>query len=389
MSAYERSAPSDFGSNLSSSLTSTLRFLRSVSKSSLSPARCTLTATGDPLYTARCTCPSDAAAIGSVSNESKTSSTGLPSSCAMIALAFSPPKPGTLSCRSLSTSVYSFSSRSSRVETTCPSLTNVGPSWKSPSRINSAASVFCALISSSVRSLPFRALTILRPHLPRKPKVSSVRLNAEPCALLSQPSSIRSPALDWSAGPSPTTSLPGNEKRTARRMELLSRLIAPFLASSSVQISGSSTSHASSSRAAASVSTAFFMRMSIHTPLNAPTTRSRLRCTLGGAVVVTKGASSCAACAAALTDSNSSSSDAVSALTSTAMRAGGAPRAGPSARCTGADGVNDSESAAAPAMQSMQIQCSGLLGSTHSHGTLIMLFFHYARAVFCASVIDG
>ena len=33
-----------------------LRFLRSVSKSSLRPARCTLTATGVPLYTARCTC---------------------------------------------------------------------------------------------------------------------------------------------------------------------------------------------------------------------------------------------------------------------------------------------------------------------------------------------
>ena len=93
----ERSAPSDFGSNLSSSFASTFKFLRSVSKSALRPARCTFTATGLPLYVARWTWPRDAVAIGTFSKVSKIWPIGLPNSVSMIETARSPPKPGTLS----------------------------------------------------------------------------------------------------------------------------------------------------------------------------------------------------------------------------------------------------------------------------------------------------
>mmetsp|Transcript_22709 Transcript_22709/g.73526 ORF Transcript_22709/g.73526 Transcript_22709/m.73526 type:complete len:224 (-) Transcript_22709:411-1082(-) len=193
MSAYDRSAPSDFGSNLSSSLTRTLRFFRSVSKSWRSPARCTLIATGLPLYIALWTWPSEAAAIGVKSNESKSSSTSLPSSSATMALAFAPSNPGTRSCRSCSTWMYSFSSKSDRVEMTCPSLTKVGPRRKSESRMYSAAAVLAADTSSAV---PFvlRALSTLSAAEPRKAQTSVVRLSAEPCALDSHPASIASPA---------------------------------------------------------------------------------------------------------------------------------------------------------------------------------------------------
>ena len=106
--------------------------------------------------------------MGTFSNESKSSLIGLPNSFSMIAIARSPPKPGTLSCRSLSTSMYSFSTTSVRVEMTWPNLTKVGPRRKRPSRMNSAAAVFAALTSASV---PFvlPALTTLSPHWIGKP----------------------------------------------------------------------------------------------------------------------------------------------------------------------------------------------------------------------------
>mmetsp|Transcript_32852 Transcript_32852/g.56166 ORF Transcript_32852/g.56166 Transcript_32852/m.56166 type:complete len:347 (-) Transcript_32852:2-1042(-) len=295
MSAYERSAPSDLGSNLSSSLTRTLRFFRSVSKSSLSPARCTLTATGLPLYTARCTWPRDAAAIGVLSKESKRVSIGAPSSASMIATALSPPKPGTLSCRSLSTSMYSLSSTSVRVEMTWPSLTNVGPRRNSPSRINSAASVFAADTASSP-PLVLPALRTLSAHLARNFHTSRVLFRADPCPRCCQPASMSSASASSSAVARPT------EKRSAFHMTPRTSLTAVRLLSPSSQISGSSRSHVSSTIPfASSCSTRAIPKKPL---IRRPTRRARD--TLFGFASST-GENSRATSVAALTLSNSAS----------------------------------------------------------------------------------
>mmetsp|Transcript_47147 Transcript_47147/g.145204 ORF Transcript_47147/g.145204 Transcript_47147/m.145204 type:complete len:310 (-) Transcript_47147:158-1087(-) len=302
MSEYDRSAPSDFGSNLSSSLTSTLRFFRSVSNSSRKPARCTLTATGMPLYTARCTCPSDAAAIGSSSNESKTSSTGAPSSLPTISIAFAPPKPGTLSCRSRSTSMYSFSSTSVRVDTTCPSLTNVGPNLKRESRMNSAAAVFAAEAASGP-PLAFEALSTLSAAEARNAQTSSVRFSADPCALLSHPASISSPVAASSAAVASP-----REKRSVRLITPTRLLTVRRYTDSSVHTSGSSRSHDSSTISFAASSRVRRRVRAEPTDRSAPRTASLFLWRRAGDAV-TIGASASATTDAALTASNSASSD--------------------------------------------------------------------------------
>mmetsp|Transcript_2744 Transcript_2744/g.11287 ORF Transcript_2744/g.11287 Transcript_2744/m.11287 type:complete len:307 (+) Transcript_2744:2173-3093(+) len=188
MAAHSRSAPSLFGSILSSRTASFFRFLRSTSKSSLRFARCTLTATSRPSFrVARCTCPSDAAASGSSEKEEKISSIGLPSSLATISLARDPENPGTSSWRDLRALTNSGLSTSVRVEMTCPSLTNVGPRRRRPSRTNSAAATFF-----SVSPLLF-ALSTLITLRSAKPQTSTFRLKDERAPRCSHPFSRTSP----------------------------------------------------------------------------------------------------------------------------------------------------------------------------------------------------
>ncbi len=67
------------------------------------PGYCTLTATARPSWVmARCTCPMDAAAIGSGSQRANASSGGRPSSSRMTPAASSALIGGTLSCSRLS-----------------------------------------------------------------------------------------------------------------------------------------------------------------------------------------------------------------------------------------------------------------------------------------------
>eukprot|EP00966_Prymnesium_polylepis_P312979 7232512-Prymnesium_polylepis.2 len=111
-----------------------------------SPARCILTATGVPLYTARCTCPSEAPASGVSSNESNGS--GVPSSASSSSRTRDPDTHGTAVCSDSSASQYAGCSRSLREEKTCPSLIIVGPRLSRPSRTHAA--VMLVRSSSSV-----------------------------------------------------------------------------------------------------------------------------------------------------------------------------------------------------------------------------------------------
>jgi|TARA_B110000196_G_C20559196_1_gene392399 hypothetical protein len=90
-------------------------------------------------------------------------------------------------------------------------------------------------------------------------------------------------------------------------MDALSWRMAPLRASPSVQISGSSTSHVSSTILIASSRTAPAMRTHITTPLNTPVTTSRFLRLFGGAgdTWVTTGAITWATSAIALTLANS------------------------------------------------------------------------------------
>src|SRR3954451_4538879 len=97
--------------------------------------RCTLTATSRPLgRVARCTWPIDAAASGVGSNAVKRRSTGWPSSSRIMRSTSSYGNGRTSSCRPRSSATMSGGTTSGRVESSCPNLTNVGPSSSSISR---------------------------------------------------------------------------------------------------------------------------------------------------------------------------------------------------------------------------------------------------------------
>ena len=95
--------------------------------------RSTFTATGVPSKSsAKCTCATEALAIGVRSKELNTASTGLPYRRARVASTCSDGNGGTLSCSFASSSAMSARIRSRRVDSICPNLTKIGPkSWSS------------------------------------------------------------------------------------------------------------------------------------------------------------------------------------------------------------------------------------------------------------------
>mmetsp|Transcript_29099 Transcript_29099/g.84950 ORF Transcript_29099/g.84950 Transcript_29099/m.84950 type:complete len:234 (-) Transcript_29099:228-929(-) len=94
------------------------------------PGRWILMATTFPLATSRAlnTCPMEAAATGSGSTNSKTSSKRTPSSSSMVLIATSFGKGGNRSWSRWSSSRYSLGSRSGRLARACPPLMIAGPS---------------------------------------------------------------------------------------------------------------------------------------------------------------------------------------------------------------------------------------------------------------------
>mmetsp|Transcript_6079 Transcript_6079/g.14714 ORF Transcript_6079/g.14714 Transcript_6079/m.14714 type:complete len:456 (-) Transcript_6079:43-1410(-) len=125
-------------------------FLQSISKSSLSPGRWIFTTTFFPPISARCTCPREAAAMGSGSKESKVSSMVAPRLSSTVRRAVSQSKGGTLSCSFSSSFTNSGASTSTRVENCCPILMKVGPRRTSCSRSQTASSVLRALTAAGV-----------------------------------------------------------------------------------------------------------------------------------------------------------------------------------------------------------------------------------------------
>ena len=132
--------------------------------------RCTLTATSRPSRSvARCTCPSDAAAIGSASNGSNPFDSRTPK----LLLERSARRPRTKtarrsSCSRPSASRYGGGSRSARVDSSCPSLMNAGPSRSRSAGSSSGAGAPSADGSSSpasASSSPARATRSERPYL--------------------------------------------------------------------------------------------------------------------------------------------------------------------------------------------------------------------------------
>src|SRR5882762_9818868 len=147
-----RSSSSDRCRANSATTSCGLRRLPSAQKRSTSPAAASISArsfaiTGiirgrriltaasvPPGSTARCTCATDALAMGSASNFSKTFATGSPNARSTSASASSPGNGGTRSCSFASSSARSAGRRSRRVESTWPNLTNIGPSASSARR---------------------------------------------------------------------------------------------------------------------------------------------------------------------------------------------------------------------------------------------------------------
>mmetsp|Transcript_779 Transcript_779/g.3084 ORF Transcript_779/g.3084 Transcript_779/m.3084 type:complete len:225 (+) Transcript_779:1607-2281(+) len=144
--------PSSCGSRRSASAATQRMLRQSTANCSNSPSRWILTTTSSPvvLSVARCTCASDAAASGFFENVSKTASSGPPSSSSTIAMARSAGKPGTWFCSETSSEITSGGSTSTRVDSSWPSLMNVGPNLTSAS-LSSAAKVRRASIASGDR----------------------------------------------------------------------------------------------------------------------------------------------------------------------------------------------------------------------------------------------
>mmetsp|Transcript_58859 Transcript_58859/g.120434 ORF Transcript_58859/g.120434 Transcript_58859/m.120434 type:complete len:217 (+) Transcript_58859:1509-2159(+) len=121
---------------------------------------------------------------------------GLPSSFSITATALSPEKPGTLSCRILSSSMYSFVRMSMRVDKSCPSLINVGPSSNSPWRRSLAISLRAA--DFSALSSTFLNLSSRRMILIPKEYNSIVLTSPEPFPLFAHPPSMNTAFLEAS-----------------------------------------------------------------------------------------------------------------------------------------------------------------------------------------------
>mmetsp|Transcript_27846 Transcript_27846/g.69921 ORF Transcript_27846/g.69921 Transcript_27846/m.69921 type:complete len:279 (+) Transcript_27846:1553-2389(+) len=130
----------------------TRRFLRSMSKISLRPGRCTLTITCSPVVfnLARCTCPKEAAASATSAKSSYTCSTGRPSSCSRILRAIAVGNGGTRSCSFSSSVMKGLDSTSTRVENCWPILMNVGPRRSNPRRNQVASTSVRASFLASV-----------------------------------------------------------------------------------------------------------------------------------------------------------------------------------------------------------------------------------------------
>ena len=108
---------------------------RSVCTSRPTSGRCTLTTTSSPVCScAACTWAIDAAAIGRVSNDVNTASSGRPSSDSTVRRTTSNGSAGTWSRQRLNSSTSSGGNRPSPEEMTWPSLMNVGPSASAASR---------------------------------------------------------------------------------------------------------------------------------------------------------------------------------------------------------------------------------------------------------------
>ena len=99
------------------------------------PGRCTFTATAFPFGSvARCTCPIDAAATGSSSKSRKSRAIVLPSSSSITRSASANGNGRTSSWSGRSSAMMSGGTTSGRVDSSCPNLTNVGPSSSNTSR---------------------------------------------------------------------------------------------------------------------------------------------------------------------------------------------------------------------------------------------------------------
>ena len=108
---------------------------RSCTMRSRMPGRSTFTTTASPVFrTAPCTCASEAAPRGSVSNSANSSPTGAPKAASILCRASSTGNGGTRSCSLASSSARSGGSRSRRVDSACPNLMKMGPSVSSASR---------------------------------------------------------------------------------------------------------------------------------------------------------------------------------------------------------------------------------------------------------------
>ena len=116
------------------------RMSRSRSTTAATPGRRTLTTTSSPSGSrAACTCATDAAASGSRSTTVKASSTGRPRSAASEAATVSHGTGAARSCSAVSSSTNSAGSRSRRVDSCWPSLTNVTPPSSSAARSERAS----------------------------------------------------------------------------------------------------------------------------------------------------------------------------------------------------------------------------------------------------------
>mmetsp|Transcript_865 Transcript_865/g.1281 ORF Transcript_865/g.1281 Transcript_865/m.1281 type:complete len:262 (+) Transcript_865:1669-2454(+) len=166
MATQSRAAPSVLGSSFCNHTANVRMFFKSMSKSALRPGRCTFTTTFSPLSDAKCTCPRLAAAMGTDSKESKTSSTGFPRENCTMSRAVALSKAGTLSCSCSSSLMNSGDSTSTRVENCWPTLMKVGPKRTSPSLSQIATSVLRAETASLVMpSLPYVNFLLIMAYL--------------------------------------------------------------------------------------------------------------------------------------------------------------------------------------------------------------------------------
>mmetsp|Transcript_31513 Transcript_31513/g.121989 ORF Transcript_31513/g.121989 Transcript_31513/m.121989 type:complete len:279 (-) Transcript_31513:570-1406(-) len=118
-----------------------------------------------------------------------------PSSVSTISTAFFPSKPGTLSWSTLSSVTYSVGRTSTLVDKSCPSLMNVGPSFKSPSLRRLAFS----FRMDEIFSLSFsrRSASSANNTRTKNIQISKVRNHAFDFPLLAHPTSISMASIPY------------------------------------------------------------------------------------------------------------------------------------------------------------------------------------------------